>query len=187
MAVHLSKTQLQVKVNLLETAAIMANGGLEKDVRAKFGDAPGQKLYYLYMLDKRFPNVKLIERFTLDSADPKFLKFSEIRGSNLPRLWLRSNPQQLEEVNRKEQTCGREAIRPLTEEQFEEFLTPPITKERENCIKMMNRVNIQAMSNCPIGIVREAFQAVLVNDVKGLQKYLAKADVIDTVVEALAK
>ncbi len=185
----LTKQQMEVKLNLLETAAIFDKGGLQNDVRAKFGDTMGQKLWFILLLDRRFPTVELIKRLTdVEITSPRFLKFNKIRGSYLPMLWQRADPKTLEEKNRRERTAGREPWSPLTEQLFEDFLTAEIADGKVNEAKIMSKVNMHGLAdNFPVEIIRDTVKAILINDVNGLTKYAARAALINGVVDAVMK
>jgi len=183
----MNKQQLEAKLQLLETEMILAKGGTQKEVREKFGDTLGQKLYGITQLNKRFPNVKLVHRMTeLDPTDRDWIKFKDISGSHLPNLLMRSNSDELKAQNQKRRALSQEEYSPLTEEKFQEFITSCTVKV--NCAKIMNRSNMEhAASTYPIGIVRDVFNAILSNNMDVLKKYAERAAVIDGVVEAIMK
>ncbi len=183
----MSKQQLEVKLHLLEAAAIVTKGGDQKDVRAKFGDTMGQKLWFILLLDRRFPKVELIKRLTeLEPQNPKFLKFSVLQGSYLPSFAVRSDPNALKEHILKMRTAGQEPWPELTEEMFEDFLVTPIAKE--NRAKIMSHANIEILMNeFPVGIIQNTARAILANDMDVLKKYAIKAALINGVIDAVMR
>ena len=183
-----SKTQMKAKADLAEAAAIIANGGFERDIRNKFDDLQGMKLYGIIELNRRFPKMELIKRLTeLDPSDSRFLKYSDIRAANIPNLLMRSDPSRLEEENRKRKNRDLEQYSPLTLEHLEAFCSPPKVNKRMNCVKMMSRSKIMELNEVPIEIIRDTVSAILSNNMDLIRKYMAKADVINAVVEALVK
>ncbi len=185
----MSKQHLEVKLHLLEAAAIVREGGQQVDVRKKFGDTLGQKLWFILLLDKRFPKVELVKRLTeLEPHDPKFIKFSAVSGSNLPMLAMRSDPKALEEHSFKMQSKGQEPYSELTEEKFEAFLTSPIATPA-NTAKMMSKDNLHNLvENFPINLGRDVAKAILDNDVRHLDKYMSiNAETVNKIIEALIK
>lgn len=157
---------------------ILEQGGTQSDLRRAFTDTTGQKLFGILTLNKRFPAVKLVERIMKDPADPQFIRYGGIKGSDLPRLVTRSDTKALAELNAKNETAGNEQVKPLDQAGLENFLGKPKTNEP----KIMAKDNIAALqtqnSNC---IVKAVAGAIINNNVDPLNPYIVHAAVYNAV------
>jgi hypothetical protein len=157
---------------------ILAQGGTQSDLRRAFTDTTGQKLYGILTLDKRFPEVKLVERIQRDPADPAFIRYGGIKGSDLPRLVMRSDEKALAEHNRKQETAGNEQVKPLDRAGLENFLSVPKTNDP----KIMKKDNILEMqTQNPNRLVQAVAAAIINNNVDPLNKFMVHSTVYNTV------
>lgn len=100
---------------LLQLAKVMFESGKHQtDLREKFGDVRGQKLFYLLVLNQAFPNVKLFELTDKEIMQLHFAK--------LIRLGNRTCPDSLSRIQRQDATDGREPTKALTESEFKAWI-----------------------------------------------------------------
>ncbi len=156
---------------------ILAQGGTQSDLRRAFTDTTGQKLYGILTLDKRFPTVKVVERIQKDPADKEFIRYGGIKGSDLPRLVMRSDPKALAEHNRKMETAGNDQVKPLDAAGLENFLSVPKTNDP----KIMKKDNIVEMqTQNPNRLVQAVAGAIVNNNIDTLAKFIAHAPAYNT-------
>lgn len=166
--------------DMLKCAAfILEQGGIQTDIRRAFGDTTGQKVFGILTLNKRFPGVKLLERIiSRDPTDPTFIRYSSIKGADLPTLVLRSDSKALDEKNRKERTAGRGDLLPLDQAGLEDFLGTPKTNDP----KIMKKENIQSLKdNNSNTIVKAVASSIMSNNIDPLNKFIVNAPVYNTV------
>lgn len=158
---------------------ILEQGGIQSDIRRAFGESTGQKIYGIITLDTRFPGVKLLKRITdTDPVDPTFIRYGGIKGSDLPKLVLRSDPKALEEQNRKERTAGRGDLLPLTESGLEDALGTPRTNEP----KIMKKENITALqTQNPNNVIKAVAKAIMLNNSDIYNKFTVHAPLYNAV------
>ena len=181
-----TKTQLEAKAQLLEAELMLSQGKIQSDIREKFGDTLGQKLFMVHALNRRFPNLNIVNRMiNVKPDDQAFISFKHVKGSYLPNLVVRSDPKQLNELNTKRKFCNQEQIQPLTESQLEEFFKPGEVV-RENRAKMMRRESIDAfIETCPVEIIRDAFKAIDQDNLDLLRKYMQTPTLLNKVISAV--
>ncbi len=158
---------------------IMQNGGSQSDLRRAFTDTTGQKLFGIITLNNRFPEVQLLDRIiNRDPADPTFIRYGGIKGSDLPRLVMRSDSRALEEHNRKQEVNGNELVRPLDRAGLENFLGTPKVNDPK-IMKKDNIANLQTQNSNRI--VQATAKSIIENNVDPLAKYIAHAAVYNAV------
>lgn len=100
---------------MLKLAKVMFESGKHQaDLREKFGDVRGQKLFYLLMLNQAFPSVKLF-----DLTDKELM---QLHFAKLIRLGNRICVNSLARIQRQDATDGRELTQPLTEKEFRDWI-----------------------------------------------------------------
>jgi hypothetical protein len=164
---------------LLCAQQILAKGGIQDDIRRAFTPTTGQKVFWILTLNQRFPEVKLLDRIiNTDPKHPSFIRYGPIKGAKLPNLGVRSDPVALAKKNLTERTAGQPETQALTQDGLEEFLGTKTV----NAPKIMERKNIEALSqNNPCNVGKAFAKAVVDNNTDIINKYIAHAGVYNAV------
>jgi hypothetical protein len=149
--------------------SLFQNGAKESDIiRAVTASkrGAGQKMFKTLQLDAAFPGLKLVDGILADKEGAS--RYGSLTWKELSELHkLGANPD--------------------AEAKVKAYFADPKGGEG-NEPKIMAKPDIKALAEqCPVEVLKAAFNAVLKNDKSGLAKFIAKAAAINAAVEAALK
>lgn len=174
---------------LLSANKAVELGANQTQLRRTFKDGTGQKLWAVIRLDKRFPNIGIIRRCTLEPQDPAWVNLRGMKyHPDLASLLLRTDPEALAEKNQKQLLQGLEPIAPATEDDVTAYVGGKKTDDNGNKPKVMKGDNIRGLADSFPALPLRAMAAAIANSqVDGLKIYQAAApgfNALDTVIKS---
>lgn len=169
---------------LLAAKEILSLGGTQTHLRRAFKDGTGMKLHGVLVLNRRFPNLGIVERCKLPQDDPRWINLAAL-PQNLSPLVLRTDAEELEKENARIRKSGKgDPIRPAEEKDVEEQLGK---KQGTNLPKILPRKEIESlMQNSELLIVRAVARSVMENNTDPITLY-NKASVEFNALDGLLK
>lgn len=151
-------------------------GGTQDMLRRCYSSSIGQKMYWIIELNRRFPAVKIFDRMLLKADQPDWIKISAVRGADLPELGLRTDPEKLDERNKKLKIQGKAPIAPANEADIREYFGNA-KSSTSNKDKILEREKIEVLSkNFPLDVSRMMAEVVMQNDTTALEKLRDEAN-----------
>lgn len=170
-------------------------GAIQNDIRKAFKDGTGQKLWGILQLNKRFPDLNLIERMGRDPKDPSWINIGAVKN-DLSSLITRTDPEELEEKNRKirdkmkiqgksDAAIEVELFQPAGRDDVEAYFMG--RKEEGNAEKIMKKDTIKGLSeNFPARPLAKMAKAVYDNNVDVVKAYRVAAEGFNAIDSLLA-
>jgi len=165
---------------LLATIKMMEYGASQSRIRETFGSPTiGVKLYYMNVLDKRYKNLRIVERCKLKQENPDSIPLSMVQHQTLQGMAQRFDKASTDEYNAKKSTKGG-PYPVLTEAEVARYFSTGIRDKKTEGVKMMDKGSIETLKASNSNpIIRKVAEAIHNNDTKDFEQLIRMSDGCD--------
>lgn len=147
---NVGKTQANLATSSLDMLLIaremLSLGSTQGKLRTRFGDSQGVKMYYMCIMDRKYPDLKIINRCQLPADDPTWIPLQSVKYPVLQDMAQRFDAASTDEHNKKLAKKNEGPKPVLTREEVADYFADVRKNPDGGSIKMLDKNAVLSIS-----------------------------------------